>query len=353
MAILEVKNLVTYYKTRMNERVCSVDNVSFSLEEGKSLGIAGESGCGKSTLAMSVMGYYFAPLFYESGKIIIDGKDITSLEPDLIRRTVLGTDIAYIPQAAMNALNPTRKIIRFIEDVLRAHGSELNRSQIYDLARELIRLSGYEPERDIKIEFIGVRPGEKMVEEIVSAWGRLDILVNVAGKSVPPRPTFSDMTLEYWDLVMDRNLRTAVHCCKAVLPQMQKQNQGKIVNLGSTTGLVGVYRFCTAYAASKAAMTAFGKALALEVGEFNINVNTILPGDIDTGDVPWKPGDTARDLGYYSPRLAPPIPRPVRSEEVAELALFLAGDEAKAITGAEYIIDVGVTTVEGMVNDPQ
>ncbi|MDR2952088.1 MAG: ABC transporter ATP-binding protein [Treponema sp.] len=134
--MLEIKNLTTYYKTRMNERVCSVDNVSFTLEDGRSLGIAGESGCGKSTLAMSVMGYYFPPLHYESGSIIIDGKDITSLDPDAIRKTVLGTQIAYIPQAAMNALNPTRKIMRFIEDVLQAHGSELTKKEMYDLARE-------------------------------------------------------------------------------------------------------------------------------------------------------------------------------------------------------------------------
>jgi peptide/nickel transport system ATP-binding protein len=136
MAMLEVNNLTTYYKTRMNEKICSVDKVSFSLEAGKSLGIAGESGCGKSTLAMSVMGYYFPPLYYESGQIIIDGKEITGLSPDVIRQKVLGSDIAYIPQAAMNALNPTRKIIRFIEDVLRAHGSTLSKSAIYQLARE-------------------------------------------------------------------------------------------------------------------------------------------------------------------------------------------------------------------------
>jgi peptide/nickel transport system ATP-binding protein len=134
--MMEIKNLTTYYKTRMNERVCSVDNVSFILEDGKSLGIAGESGCGKSTLAMSVMGYYFPPLYYEAGNIIIDGKDITSLDPDTIRKTVLGSQIAYIPQSAMNALNPTQKIIRFIEDVLKAHGSELSKKEMYDLARE-------------------------------------------------------------------------------------------------------------------------------------------------------------------------------------------------------------------------
>jgi peptide/nickel transport system ATP-binding protein len=134
-AMLEIKNLTTYYKTRMNERICSVDKVSFTLEDGTSLGIAGESGCGKSTLAMSVMGYYFPPLYYESGNIIIDGKDITSLDPDTIRTTVLGSEIAYIPQAAMNALNPTRKIMCFIEDVLKAHGSDLSKKDMYDLAR--------------------------------------------------------------------------------------------------------------------------------------------------------------------------------------------------------------------------
>jgi peptide/nickel transport system ATP-binding protein len=85
---------------------------------------------------MSVMGYYFPPLYYDSGDIIIDGNTITKMDPDDIRRKVLGTEIAYIPQAAMNALNPTRKIIKFIEDVLKAHGSSLSKKDMYDLARQ-------------------------------------------------------------------------------------------------------------------------------------------------------------------------------------------------------------------------
>ena len=91
----------------------------------------------------------------------------------------------------------------------------------------------------------------------------------------------------------------------------------------------------------------------MELGQYNINVNNILPSDIDTGDVPWKPGDPARDMGYYSERLAAPIPRHVRSEEVAQLALFLAGDESLAITGADCLNDVGIPKVEGMITDPQ
>src|SRR5512143_555898 len=103
--ILEVKELTTKYVTRYQENVYAVDHVSLKVEEGKSLGIAGESGCGKSTLALSLMGYYFKPLHYMSGDIIIDGRSISGMKPDDVRKSILGTEISYIPQAAMSALN--------------------------------------------------------------------------------------------------------------------------------------------------------------------------------------------------------------------------------------------------------
>lgn len=134
--ILEVKNLKTKYITRFHEDVYAVDGVSFAIEEGKSLGIAGESGCGKSTLALSMMGYYFPPLHYISGDIIIDGVNISGMKPDEVRKTILGTEIAYIPQAAMNALNPTQKIIRFVEDVIRAHDPKADKKAIRELAEK-------------------------------------------------------------------------------------------------------------------------------------------------------------------------------------------------------------------------
>ncbi len=132
--MLEVKNLKTKYVTRFREDVYAVDGVSFKIEEGKSLGIAGESGCGKSTLALSMMGYYFPPLHYMSGEIIIDGVNISGMDPDTVRKTILGTEIAYIPQAAMNALNPTQKIIRFVEDVIHAHDPKMDKKAIRELA---------------------------------------------------------------------------------------------------------------------------------------------------------------------------------------------------------------------------
>lgn len=144
--MLEVNKLKTKYVTRFNEDVYAVDGVSLKIEEGKSLGIAGESGCGKSTLALSLMGYYFAPLHYTSGDIIIDGRNISGLKPDEVRKTILGNEIAYIPQAAMNALNPTQKIIRFVEDVIHAHDKSMSKKDIYDMAVERFQVLGLPPE---------------------------------------------------------------------------------------------------------------------------------------------------------------------------------------------------------------
>jgi peptide/nickel transport system ATP-binding protein len=140
--MLEVKELTTKYITRFQENIYAVDHVSLKVEEGKSLGIAGESGCGKSTLALSLMGYYFPPLHYTEGEIIIDGRNISGMDPDDIRRTILGTEISYIPQSSMNALNPTQKVIRFIEDVIQAHDPNVTRKEIYEQAKERFELLG-------------------------------------------------------------------------------------------------------------------------------------------------------------------------------------------------------------------
>ncbi|CAM3715531.1 ABC transporter ATP-binding protein [Marinicrinis lubricantis] len=134
--ILEVKGLKTYYRTRLKENVYAVDGVDFVLEKGKTLGIAGESGCGKSTLALSLMGFYFPPLFYHSGSIVVNGIDVMKLSKEQLRKKILGREISYIPQAAMNALNPTLKIIHFIEDMMKEHRPELSKKQVWQMAAE-------------------------------------------------------------------------------------------------------------------------------------------------------------------------------------------------------------------------
>lgn len=140
--MLDVNELTTKYITRFGEDVYAVDHVSLKVEEGKSLGIAGESGCGKSTLALSLMGYYFPPLHYTGGEIIIDGRNISGMNPDEVRKAILGREIAYIPQAAMNALNPTQRIIHFIEDVVQAHDPTASKQEIHQMATGLFEALG-------------------------------------------------------------------------------------------------------------------------------------------------------------------------------------------------------------------
>ena len=144
--VLDVRDLTTKYVTRFQEEIYAVDHVSLQVEEGKSLGIAGESGCGKSTLALSLMGYYFPPLHYTCGEISIDGRNITGMKPDDVRKSILGTEIAYIPQSAMNALNPTQKVIHFVEDVFQAHDPYKSKKEIYEFAKEAFETLGLPPQ---------------------------------------------------------------------------------------------------------------------------------------------------------------------------------------------------------------
>lgn len=143
--ILEVNQLKTFYRTRLKEKVFAVDGVDFDLKDGQTVGIAGESGCGKSTLALSLMGFYFPPLHFGSGSIQVDDVDIMKLNKEKLRKQILGREIAYIPQAAMNALNPTIKIIRFIEDMMKEHRPELNKKQVYQMAVERFKTLNLSP----------------------------------------------------------------------------------------------------------------------------------------------------------------------------------------------------------------
>lgn len=194
---------------------------------------------------------------------------------------------------------------------------------------------------------------KKLSQDIYQKFGRIDILVNVAGKSVPPRPPFLEMDEEYWNTVIDRNLKTTVNTCWSVLPFMIENKYGRVINISSITGPKCAYRFSAAYAASKGAVSGLTKALSLEMGEHGVTVMSILPGDIDTRDNPWHLKDGRRDLGKLSDYLAPPITRPARSEEIADLTLFLASDKSSYITGSEIVIDGGATIVEPLPNTPQ
>jgi len=159
-----------------------------------------------------------------------------------------------------------------------------------------------------------------------------------------------DMSEDYFDTVFDRNFKTTFQCCKAVAPIMTNNKYGKIVNISSTTGPKVVYRYSAAYAAAKGAVSAFTKAIALELGMYNINVNAILPGLIDIGENRWTQENDTYRFGKIHRLLQWPIHTPGFPEDIADLAVFLSSDESRYITGAEIVIDGGASILEPAIS---
>jgi len=146
MALLEVRNLRTYYFTSKGI-VKAVDNVSFSLERGESLGLAGESGCGKSTLGYSLLRLVPPPGRIVGGEIRFDGVDILSLEEEKFRREYRWKRISMVFQGAMNALNPVRRVGDQIVEAILAHDENIDEDKAYERAGELLELVGIERAR--------------------------------------------------------------------------------------------------------------------------------------------------------------------------------------------------------------
>jgi len=130
MSILSAENIKAYYKL-LDSDVKAVEDVTFSLKTGEILGIAGESGCGKSTLAATLSTVILPPLKLIDGRLITeDGKNIFELKEITLRRKIRGKYLALIPQSAMNALNPTKKIKDLVIDAVKAHYPKMPKEEI-------------------------------------------------------------------------------------------------------------------------------------------------------------------------------------------------------------------------------
>ena len=192
------------------------------------------------------------------------------------------------------------------------------------------------------VDVADVEQVNRAVDNVVSQYGRVDILVNNAG--IAPSMPFVEMPDEVRDNVIDVNIKGVWNCTRAVIPLMLKQRYGKVINISSVTGPLVSGRGMTAYAASKGAVSAFTRTLALEVAEYGINVNAICPGSFDTPmfrSVARPRGWDSEDEYVKHVGKEVPLGRLGTIEEMGDLAVFLASDKSKYITGVEIVIDGG------------
>ena len=182
---------------------------------------------------------------------------------------------------------------------------------------------------------------KRMVDETVKAFGRLDVLVNNAGYGIAG--TVLDLDEKAWDDLMAVNVRGVFLCSKYAIPIMKAQGGGTIVNTASVVAAIGV-RNRAAYVASKGAVAALTRAIAIDHVQDGIRCNAIAPGTIDTpyfNDIIKKstnPADTrqALEARQLLNRLGTP-------EEIAAGILFLASDESRFATGSILTLDGGMT----------
>lgn len=146
MALLEVKDLVTYYRT-LRGSVKAVDGVSFEVEKGEAMGLAGESGCGKTTVALSLLRLLPSSGKIVSGDIIFNGTNIVELDDDDVRDKIRWSGISLIFQGAMNALNPVYKIEDQISEAIQQHEPNVKKDNAKERAQKLFEMVGIEPKR--------------------------------------------------------------------------------------------------------------------------------------------------------------------------------------------------------------
>jgi len=179
-----------------------------------------------------------------------------------------------------------------------------------------------------------------IAQEAVSAFGGIDILCNNAG--ILYYGTVVDTPEEDWDRVLDINLKGIYLCSKYCIPEMIRRGGGAIINTASVHGLA-TQKEMAAYAASKGGVIALTRNMALDYAPYGVRVNCVCPGTIDTPMLDYalqlEPDPVTARKEFEAMH---PLGRVGRPEEVAELILFLASDQASFITGAPYLIDGGL-----------
>jgi NAD(P)-dependent dehydrogenase (short-subunit alcohol dehydrogenase family) len=229
--------------------------------------------------------------------------------------------------------------VRFAEEGARVLAVDIDEARLQDTVQQ---------RPAIQTHICDVTDGKAvagMVAACLERFGRIDVLVNNVGGSAPGGPV--EMSEEVWDSQVDLNLRSVFLGCKHVLPVMERQGSGAIVNLASVSGIRWSGSAQVAYAATKAGVIQLSRVVAVQYASRGIRVNTVVPGQLHTPLVEFRlarqraGGDVEALLASRRKRI--PLGVEGDGRDTANAALFLASDEARFITGTEIVVDGGMT----------
>jgi len=189
---------------------------------------------------------------------------------------------------------------------------------------------------------------DAMMKATLSAFGKVDVLVNNAGVEVGEPCPVMQLDERDWDAMFNVNVKGVFLCSKAAAPSMIRQRSGKIINISSTCGRIPS-PYLVAYSSTKAAVITLTQGMAVELAPHNVTANAILPGSVDTHMNEYEfhalekhLGKTAEEIRKANELVIPLGNRMARPEEIASVASFLASDDASYITGATITVSGGL-----------
>ncbi len=233
--------------------------------------------------------------------------------------------------------------VRFAEEGARIFAVDRNLDSVAETVARVKAVGG-----EIVVQHCDVTDNASvaaMVKACVERFGRIDVLVNNVGGSAHGGPV--EMSEEVWDAQVDYNLKSVFLTCKHVLPVMEKQKAGAIVNVASTSGIRFTGAFQVGYAATKAGVIQLSRVVAVQYAGKGIRVNTVVPGQLHTPmvEVRLAKQRAGGDIEALLKQRLDRIPAGFMGDghDTANAALFLASDEARFVTGTEIVVDGGMT----------
>jgi len=196
-----------------------------------------------------------------------------------------------------------------------------------------------------KADISDKQQSEALADAAISQFGKIDILVNNAGINVPmnERGPIHEFPDNRWKQILSIDLDGVYYCSKASLKYMTQKRYGKIINISSIVGLVPLRNQC-AFAAAKAAVINLTKAMAIELADFGINVNAILPGSVNVSGMYVKGVGMYDDNERFKSIMSHiPLKKPGTPQDIGYGALYLASDVSSYVTGNVLVIDGGWT----------